>query len=133
MLLEPRMVGCALHGEIERDFHLVLFAGGDEITEILQRAKFRVHRIVTALARTDRIGTSGIAFRRSHGVVAALAVGAADGVDRRQIDDVKAHSRNVRQACDTILERAVLAGRFRLATGHHLIPCAIPRPRPVGH
>ena len=127
------MVGRALHGEIERDFHLVLLAGGDEIAKILQRAKFGVHRIVTALARTDRIGTPGIAFRRSHGVVAALAVGAADGMDRRQIDDVKAHARNVRQARDTVPERAVLAGRFRLATGHHLIPCTIPCPRPVGH
>src|SRR5438874_2209041 len=50
MLLEPRMVGRALHGEIERDFHLVLLAGGDEIAKILQRAKFGVHRIVTAIA-----------------------------------------------------------------------------------
>ena len=42
------MIGRALHGEVERDLHVVLLAGRDEIAEILQRAQFRMHRIVAA-------------------------------------------------------------------------------------
>ena len=43
------MIGRTLHGEVERDFHVELLAGRDEFAEILQRAQFRMHRIVAAL------------------------------------------------------------------------------------
>ena len=105
----------------------------DEAAEILQRAQFRMHRIVAAFGGADGIGASGIAFGRGHRVVAALAVGVADRVDRREIDHVEAHRRDIRQPRDAILEGAVLAGRPALAARHHLVPCAGPRPRPVRH
>ena len=70
-----------------------------------------MHRIVAAFGGADRIGAAGIAFGRRHRIVAALAVGLADRVDRREIDHVKAHRGDVRQPRDAIPEGAVLAGR----------------------
>ena len=75
-------------------------------------------------AAADGIGAAGIAVGRGHRVVAALAVGVADRMDRREIDHVKAHRRDIRQPRDAILEGAVLAGRLALAARHHLVPGA---------
>ena len=127
------MVGRALHGEVERDFHVVLLAGSDEGAEIFQRAQFRMDGVVAAFGRADRIGAAGIAFLGRHRIVAALAIGLADRVDRREIDHVEPHRRDVRQAGDAIPERAVPARNLALAAGHHFVPGAVPRPRPVGH
>ncbi len=90
-----------------------------------------MHRIVAALGGADSVGASGIVFRRCHRIVAALAVGVADRMDRREIDHVEAHRRDIGQARDAILECAVLAGHLALAARHHLVPCAGARPRPV--
>ena len=64
MLLQPRMVGRALHGEIERDFHLVRVAGVDQAAEILERAELRLDRVVAAVLVADRIEAAGIVGRR---------------------------------------------------------------------
>ena len=48
MLLQPGMIGRALHGEVERDLHAERSAGRDELAEILQRAQFRMHGVVAA-------------------------------------------------------------------------------------
>ncbi len=133
MLLEPGVIRRALHGKIERDFHLQQPAGCDEFAKILQRAQFRMHRIVAAFGAADRVGASRIAFRRRHGVVAALAVGMADRVDRGQIHHVKSHRGNVGQAFDAILEGTMLARRLALAARYHLVPRAISRARSVRH
>ena len=45
---------------------------------------------VAALGRADRVDAAGVAGRRDQGVVAALALGAPDRVDRREVDDVEA-------------------------------------------
>ena len=131
MLLEPGMVGRTLHGEIERHFHIERLAGRDEFAEILQRAQLRMHRVVAAFGRTDRIGAAGIAIERGHRIVAALAIGLSDRVDRREIDDVKTHRPDIGKPRDAILEGAMLARRLALAARHHLVPGAGPRPRPV--
>ncbi len=133
MLLEPGVIRRALNREVERDFHLKPVARRNELTEILQCAQFRMHRIVAALGGADRVRASGIAFSRSRRVVAALAVGAADGVNGCEIDHVKTHRRDVRQSRDAILECAVLARNLSLAARNHLVPGAGARPRPVHH
>src|SRR6266404_4800087 len=92
-----------------------------------------MYRVVSALSGADGVRTSGIAFKCGHRIVAALAVGVADGVNRREIDDIEAHRRDIRQPRDAILERAVLAGDLALAARHHLVPCAVSRPPPVRH
>ena len=61
MLLQPGMVGRALHGEVERDFHVVLAAGRRRSRRKSSSVpSSRMHRVVAALARADRVGAAGI-------------------------------------------------------------------------
>ena len=82
-------------------------------------------------AAADRIGAAGIALARAQRVVAALAVGVPDRMDRREIDDVEAQRRDVGQARDAIVEGAVPARHAALAARHHFVPGAVARQRPV--
>src|SRR5450631_1616169 len=131
MLFEPGMIGRTLNREVERDLHLQTLACRNEITEIRQRAQFRMHRIVAALGGADGIGTSGIVVGGRDRIVAALSVGVTDGVDRGEIDHVESHRRDIRQARDAILEGAVLVRYATLAARHHLVPGTGPRQRPI--
>src|SRR5664279_1647148 len=133
MLLQPGMVGRTLHGEVERDLELEPLGGRDEAAKVLQRPQFRMHGVMAAFGGANGVGASGMAFSRGHRVVAALAVGVADGVNRGQVHHVEAHRGDIRQPHDAILEGAVLAGCPALAARHHLVPSAGPCPRPVRH
>ena len=88
--------------------------------------------IVAALGGADRIGAAGIAGLGRQRVVAALAVGAADRMDRRQIEHVEAERRDLGQPTDAIVERAVAAGNAALAARHHFVPGARACDRSVG-
>ena len=57
-------------------------------------------------------------------VVAALAGGVADGVDRREVHDVEAHGRHRGEACDGAPE-AALRAREQLVPGAHERPLAV--------
>src|SRR3546814_9177684 len=88
---------------------------------------------MSALGRTDRVRRSGVAGLRGEGVVAALAVGRADRMDRRQIHHVEAHPRHARKAFGRGAERPRLdgavpeaAGPFR--AGEELVPRSHPGP-----
>ena len=61
MLFQPWMVGRALHGEIERDLHVVLPAGLHQPAEIVERAEFRMHCVVAAMLVADGIEAARIA------------------------------------------------------------------------
>ena len=62
------------------------------------------------------------------GIVFALAVGAADGMDRREIEHIKAHGRHIRKARLTVLEGAVPPGLRGARAREHLIPGTKTRP-----
>src|SRR5579864_325874 len=104
MLRHPRMVGCALDGEVERDFHPAVAARRDERAKVAKRAKLRMHGIVTAEPATDRVGASRITGRRAKRVVATLAVLFADRMNGDEVDRVETHRRNLIEARDAILE-----------------------------
>src|SRR5437762_1816890 len=98
MLRNPRVIGRTLDREIERDFEVMVGAGGNQATEIVERAKLGMHRIMSALARPDRIGAAGIAGLRLQRIVASLAIGAADGMDGSEVQHVEAERGDVRQS-----------------------------------
>ncbi len=52
-------------------------------------------------------GLPGSPASARKGIVAALAMGAADGVDRREIENVEAHRGDLRQAPDHVVEGTV--------------------------
>ena len=106
MLFQPGVIGRTLHGEIECDLH-VEPCRRNELAEIVQRAQFRMHRIVAAFGRADGVGAAGIAAAAATALLRPLRC-VADRVDRRETDHVKSHRRDIRQPRDAILEGAVL-------------------------
>src|SRR3954466_3958303 len=97
MLREPRMVRGALDREVECDLDARVSRGGDHRLEVLPRAEVAMDRVVPAVLRADRPWRTDVVRLRRQRVVAALAVRAADRVDRRQVDDVEAERRGLRQ------------------------------------
>src|SRR5690606_23635996 len=85
MLLQPGVVRRALDGEVQGDLQAMLAGGADQFAEILATAQLRVDGLVAALLAADRIGAAGIVRPGGERIVAALAMGVADGVDRREI------------------------------------------------
>ena len=75
-------------------------------------------------ARADRVGAAGVVRPGRQRVVAALAVGAADRVDRREVEDVEAEVADVGQAGDHVVEGAVHVRVARLRPGEELVPGA---------
>ena len=113
MLAQPGMIGRALHGEIERDLHA-------RARRRLRPAREnpRACRARGCIAswppsrRADGIGAAGIAGSGRQRVVAALAVGLADRMDRRQIEHVEAHRARCAAAAP-ITSRRCRGGRDR--------------------
>ena len=128
VLLDPRVVGRALQREVQRDLHAEVAGARDERVEVVDRAQLGVDRVVAALGRADGPRRADVAGPGVHGVVAALAVHGADGVDRGQVDDVEAHRRDAVELLGRGDERAVhrAAGLVAPAggAGEELVPGA---------
>ena len=99
-------------------------AGLDQPAEIVERAELRVHGVVAAILVADGIEAAGVVRPGIERVVLALAVGAADRMDRRQVENVEAERGDLRHARDAVVERAVPARHRALAARHHLVPGA---------
>src|SRR5690606_20729017 len=128
--LNVGVVRRALEREVERHLEPELGRAGDEAAEVLQRAELGMHALVSALGRADRPGAAHHAFAAVRVVVRALTGGAADRVDRRQVDDVEAEPRDVLEARAAVGEGAVPAlgpaGAWK-----ELVPRAVGGPRPL--
>src|SRR5688572_21637300 len=109
MLFDVRVIGRGLESDIERYVDVSFLRLGDEKTKILERAELWVYRLVAALRRADGPRAADVARVRRNGVVLSLARGVADGVYRREVEDVEAHFLHVRQALDHVAEAAVPA------------------------
>src|SRR5439155_11203517 len=106
MLLQPWVVGRALDREVDADLDPQLLRLGDELLELFERAELRVDRVVAAELGADRPGAARVERTRFERVVLALAVRASDRVDRREVDDVEAELRKLRQHRAHALEAA---------------------------
>src|SRR5262249_12691983 len=106
MLLQPRMVGRALYGEVERDLDPELARARDQTFEVLERPQLGIDPRVPTLLGADRPRTAGIARPRHERAVAALAVRVPDRVDGRQVEDVEPELREVRENRPDALEPA---------------------------
>src|SRR5690606_33173389 len=81
MLLEPWMIQRTLDGEIQRYFHTVPAGREDERVEIVEAAQFRMDGIVPARGCADCVWTAGVARSRLQGIIPALSVGLANGMN----------------------------------------------------
>lgn len=86
-------------------------------------------RLVAALLAADRIRAAGVAGLGTQGIVAALAMGAADGVDRREIENVEAHRGDLRQAPDHVVEGTVACRVAAFRAREQLVPTGEARQR----
>src|ERR1700759_5396996 len=106
--------------------------GIDQPSEILERAELRVHGVVPAVLIADGIKAARIVRAGAQGIVAALAIGAADRMDRREIEHVKAERGDFRQPRDAVVEGAMLARGGALAGRPPLVPGPGARAWPLG-
>src|ERR1700694_2558861 len=88
-------------------------------------AELVVDRRMAALGRADCIRATGIVGSGLELVVAALAVGSADWMDRRQIENVEPHLAHIRQPGDHVVERAVPLHLATHRTREELVPSAV--------
>src|SRR4030095_10677573 len=96
-----------LKGEIQSDLDTVFIGLPDQPAEIIKVAELGLNRLVTALDRADRPRAAGIVGFGGASVVFSFALGAPDGMDRRQIKCIKAHRGDVRQAAVAIYKTAM--------------------------
>ncbi len=85
-------------------------------------AELRMERRVAALGGADRPRAADVLRGGRERIVAALAPLAADRMDRRQVQDVEAHLRDVRQPGFAVAERAVRACVSAAGAREHLVP-----------
>src|SRR5450759_5079355 len=133
MLADVRVIGSTLKGDVERQLQAVLCCAGHQAPEVLESTELWMHRFVSAFRRADRPGAAGVIRSGRRAVVAPLAEAAADGVDRRQIEDVEAHGGDVIQAFLDVPERAVQARLRRAGAREQLVPRAEAGARAVHH
>ena len=124
MLVQPRVVGRALDREVERDVNLVLLGGLREVFEVLDGSEVAVDGIVTAGLVADRPRGARVVWSGDERVVPALAVGQADRVDRRQVQDVEAELGEPR-------ELGLDPDQPAPGPGEQLVPAAEPRSHAV--
>src|SRR5262249_10514801 len=124
VLGDPRVVGRALDGEVERHLEPEAVRRGDETAKTVEAAEIGMDRGVAAFAGPDGIGAAGIAWRRRERIVTPLAVDPANGMDRRQINHVETERADLGKTLGAIVESGALADDAALAAGKHLVPCA---------
>ena len=122
MLLDPGVVGGALDGDVQGQFHAVGADGGYEVVEVGEGAELGMDGLMAAFRRADRPGAAGVAGIGGRSVVGAFAEGGADGVDGRQVKDVEAHAGDLGEQRLDVGEGAVAGGIGRRRTREELVP-----------
>src|SRR5271170_3523237 len=113
MFFHPGVIGRALKGNIHRDFKPETLCPRHQMLKICKRAKFRMYRSMSSRFIPDGPGTANIARLRSYRIVFAFAKTLADGMNRRQIENVEAHVSDIFKPPFGILEGAVFPERGR--------------------
>ena len=132
------MVRGGLERQVQGHLEAELAGAGHEGVEVVHRPEVGVDRVVAAVLGPDGPRRAGVVGAGGEGVVGALAVDLADGVDRRQVDDVEAGRgdgveplrRGAERAGARLPGRGVLGGP--LAAGEELVPAAEQRALAVG-
>ena len=129
MLRHPRVVRRALEGQVQGHLHAQLPGARDEGDEVLDAAQLGVDGVVPAVGRADAVGRTGIPGLGHQRIVAALAVGGADGRDGGEVEHVEAHGGDAVQVLRGGAQGAGAHGAVRVAAraqraGEDLVPGA---------
>src|SRR5216683_3170380 len=132
VLLHVRVVGRALERDVERHLDPALGGALHEPAEVGQRAQLRMDRLVAALRAADGPRAADVVGRGGERVVLALAPGAPDGMDGRQVDHVEAQLLHVGQHAFRVRERAVATRLAARRAREQLVPGAEDGALPLG-
>ena len=128
----PGMVRRALERVVERDLDPVLAArrarNARKSSSVPRAGSIALCPPCSLPMAHGEPGSSGPAVER---VVASLPEAPPDRVDRRQVDHVEAHRRDLRQPLDAVAEGPVAARHPALGAREHLVPGGEPGQRPV--
>src|SRR5216684_2253765 len=132
VLLHVRVVGRALERDVVRHLDPALGGALHEPAEVGQRAQLRMDRLVAALRAADGPRAADVVGRGGERVVLALAPGAPDGMDGRQVDHVEAQLLHVGQHAFRVRERAVATRLAARRAREQLVPGAEDGALPLG-
>ncbi len=96
------MIGRALKGDVERDFHFLLAGCLHQCAKIVQRSQLGMHRFVSAFGCANRPDAADIARLALFLIIFPFAKRFANRMDRRQINYVETHSGDIRQMLDHV-------------------------------
>ena len=108
MFFDVGMVRSALKGDIEGDFNFVVRWRFQPAAENPRSSQFGVDGFMAAFAGTNGPGAAGFAGLAFRIIVLSFPKRFADGMDGRQIENIKTHFGDSRQGRLAIFERAVL-------------------------
>ena len=100
----------------------MLLGFGYHCLEVVKIAQLRQYVFMATFFVTNGPGYSYVTFQCFSGVVFALPVLGAYGVDGREVDSVKTHVGHQRDNVQTVLESTMLAGLFGRRPWEKLIP-----------
>src|SRR5258708_30363934 len=100
--------GRALEGYVECEDDARLRRDLDEPAEVVEGAELRVDRLMPTLLRAYGPRTARLAGLRRL-VVGSLALGLADGMDRREVEGVEAQAWDLGQATLPLAKRSMVA------------------------
>ena len=107
------MIGRAIDGEIERNFHPAFAHLFLQPIKIGQRSERRLDRLMPTGFAADRPRHPWITRLAGDRIVPPLAVGVTYGMDRRKINDIEAHGFGVVHSEQAIAEsRSAIAAPF---------------------
>ncbi len=96
MLFHIRVVGRRIDGKVQSDFHAVVSDGLLKMVKFCQCAEGRFDGIMPSLAPADGPETARFARLGLQAVVASLAIGLSDRMNRREVENIETHIPNGR-------------------------------------
>ena len=122
VLVDPRMVGRAIDGEVHRQLQAEFARLLLKVQKIVERAELGGDRLVAAAHAADGVRAAGVVRAGDEAVVRPLALGRPDRVDGRHVQRVEAHRGNRRQARFRFAERRAAGRVGPLRTREDLVP-----------
>src|SRR5215475_13155153 len=95
VLLHVGMIGGTLEGDVEGYLYPMLLGCGDQALEIVQGPELWMDGRMPAGGRPNGPGTPWVIGSSHGGIVLTLAVDLANGMNGREIEDVKTHTRQI--------------------------------------
>src|SRR6266699_5634393 len=120
------MVWRALECDIQCNLQSKFLRACHQSAEILESPQLWVNRFMPAFLRTDGPRASDVLGSGLFGIVLTLAVRTTYRMNRRKIENIKSHARDVLQTFLTIPEGPVLPGSCSARSREDLVPRAKP-------